>query len=62
LRLNGRLAPTRIVVASTHKLIVKFDRAATIAILSVGDHVPVNVTGLIGPFSFEGKDVIRVTQ
>jgi len=62
LRLNGRIAPTRVVVASSHKLIVKFNRAAVIAILPVGEHVEVRVSGSAGRLSFEGKDVIRVTQ
>jgi hypothetical protein len=62
LRLNGRVAPTRVTVSSTHKLIVKFDRAAVIAILPVGEHVEVRVTGTAGRLSFEGRDVIRVTQ
>jgi hypothetical protein len=62
LRLNGRVAPSRVVVASTHKLIVKFNRAAVIAILPVGEHVEVRVSGSAGRLSFEGRDTIRVTQ
>jgi hypothetical protein len=62
LRLNGHVAPTRVVVSSTHKLTVSFNRAAVIAILSVGDHVAVQVDGTLGRLSFQGKDLIRVTQ
>ena len=42
------------------ELTVKFKRDDVIAVLPVGDHVPVHVTGTIGSTSFEGVDIIRV--
>ena len=39
---------------------VKFDRSSVIAVLPVGDHVPVHVTGRIGITTFEGVDFIMV--
>jgi hypothetical protein len=62
LRLNGRVPVSRVVSSSGHKLIVKFDRAAVIAILPVGAQVEVKVTGTVGGLAFQGHDVIRVTQ
>jgi hypothetical protein len=41
-------------------LMVKFKRSAVIAVLSVGNHVPVHVTGMVGTTQFEGVDVIRM--
>ena len=39
---------------------VKFDRSAVQAILSVGDEVEITVTGEVGGTPFEGSDTIRV--
>ena len=39
---------------------VKFDRSSVIAVLPVGDHVPVHVTGRVGGATFEGVDFIKV--
>ena len=42
------------------ELTVKFKRDDVIAVLPVGNHVPVHVTGTIGSTSFGGVDIIRV--
>jgi hypothetical protein len=42
------------------ELKVKFDRSAVLALLPIGNHVPVHVTGKIGSATFEGVDFIRV--
>jgi hypothetical protein len=39
---------------------VKFSRSAVIAVLPVGYHVPVHVTGTVAGTHFEGVDFIRV--
>ena len=39
---------------------VKFNRAALEAIVPVGDHVPVTVTGMVGGRFYSGTDTIRV--
>ncbi len=44
------------------ELKVKFDRSSALAVLPIGDHVPVHVTGTIGNTAFEGVDFIRVMQ
>ncbi len=44
------------------ELTVKFKRDDVIAVLPVGDHVPVHVTGMIGSTSFGGVDIIRVVS
>ena len=49
----------RVVSSSGHKLIVKFDRNAVIAILPVGAQVEVTVTGTARGIAFQGRDVIR---
>jgi hypothetical protein len=43
-------------------LMVKFNRSAIINLLPDGDHVPVHVTGKVGPATFEGVDIIRVMK
>jgi hypothetical protein len=43
-------------------LIVKFRRSDVIAVLPMGDKVPVNVTGKVGATTFEGVDIIRVIK
>jgi fibronectin type 3 domain-containing protein/flagellar hook assembly protein FlgD len=60
LRLNG-VVPVKNVV-STHgsKITVKFDRAAVAALLPVGDHVQVRVTGTLSGLPFQAVDYIRV--
>ncbi len=42
------------------ELMVKFKRSDVIAILPVGEHVLVHVTGKVGTMTFEGVDTIRV--
>ena len=43
-------------------LMVKFSRQAVSLALSDGDHVPVTVTGTVGPRLFTGTDTIRVKR
>jgi hypothetical protein len=43
-------------------LMVKFNRADVISLLPSGDNVQVMVTGTVGPVTFEGVDVIRVSH
>lgn len=43
-------------------LMVKFRRSAVASVLGTGDRVPVHVTGRVGGVSFEGVDLIRVTE
>ena len=61
LRLNETVPAQRKVSCEGSRITVKFDRAAVIAVLPVGDHVEVRVTGTIHGFAFIARDSIRVT-
>ncbi|HEY2944842.1 MAG TPA: hypothetical protein VGN09_20575, partial [Vicinamibacteria bacterium] len=61
LRLNETVAVQRFVSCHGGRITVKFDRSAVIAVLAVGNHVEVRVTGTIRGFAFIARDFIRVT-
>jgi hypothetical protein len=61
-RLNGVVPVKRVVQTKGRELLVKFDRAAVIGVLSLGDHVEVRVTGTLQGLSFAGVDYIRVIR
>jgi subtilase family serine protease/fibronectin type 3 domain-containing protein len=60
LRLNDAVPVQRKVSCEGRRITVKFDRAAVIAVLPVGDHVEVRVTGTIHGLAFTARDFIRV--
>jgi hypothetical protein len=60
LRLNDTVHVQRKVSCQGSRITVKFDRAAVIAVLPVGDHVEVRVTGTIHGLAFTARDFIRV--
>jgi subtilase family serine protease/flagellar hook assembly protein FlgD len=60
LRLNDAVPVQRKVSCQGSRMTVKFDRAAVIAVLPVGDHVEVRVTGTIHGLAFTARDFIRV--
>jgi hypothetical protein len=62
LRLNGSVPVDRVVVLHGRELAVRFDRAATIAVLPLGDSVEVRVTGTIRGLPFVAVDHIRVIE
>jgi len=63
LRLNGAVSIERVVAwPGEHDLIVKFDRAAAIAVLPLGDHVEVRVSGVVRGLTFVTVDYIRVIR
>jgi hypothetical protein len=61
-RLNGVVPVKRVVHAKGRELLVKFDRAAVVGVLSPGDHVEVRVTGTLQGLPFAGVDHIRVIE
>ena len=61
LRLNDTVPAQRMVSCHGGRITVKFDRAAVIAALPVGDHVEVRVTGTIRGLALIARDFIRVT-
>jgi hypothetical protein len=60
LRLNETVPIHHVVTRNRNKLIVKFDRAATLAVLPNGEEVEVRVTGTLSGRAFLGRDHIRV--
>jgi hypothetical protein len=62
LRLNGVVPVKRVVTIQGNELKVKFDRAAVAAILPVGNHVEVRVTGTVAGLAFAAVDQIRGKQ
>jgi hypothetical protein len=61
-RLNGVVPVKRVVHAHKRELVVKFDRAAVIGVLPLGDKVEVRVTGTLQGLPFVGVDHIRVIE
>jgi subtilase family serine protease len=61
-RLNGVVPVKRVVHAHRRELVVKFDRAAVIGVLPLGDKVEVRVTGTLQGLPFVGVDHIRVIE
>ena len=61
-RLNGVVPVDRVVLVHKRELVVKFDRAAVIGVLPLGDHVEVRVTGTLQGLPFVGVDHIRVIE
>jgi subtilase family serine protease len=59
-RLNGVVPVDRVVSISGRRLTVKFNRAAVIAVLPLGQSVEVRVTGLLRGVPFSAVDRIRV--
>jgi subtilase family serine protease/Tol biopolymer transport system component/flagellar hook assembly protein FlgD len=62
LRLNETVPILRVVSTHDGTLIVKFKRSAVNAILPLGDHVEVRVSGKVKTLPFTSKDYIRVTE
>lgn len=62
IRLNGVVPVKRVVYAHHQELVVKFDRAAVIGVLPLGNHVEVRVTGTLQGLPFVGVDHIRVIE
>ena len=60
IRLNGTVTVKTVVSVSGNRLTVRFARAAVNAILSVGDHVEVRVSGPLLGTTFLARDVVRV--
>jgi hypothetical protein len=61
-RLNGVVPVDRVVLARKRELVVKFDRAAVIGVLPLGDSVEVRMTGTLRGLPFAGVDYIRVIE
>jgi hypothetical protein len=61
-RLNGTVPVKRVVQVKARELLLKFDRAAVIGVLPLGDDVEVRVTGTVEGLAFAGVDHIRVIE
>jgi hypothetical protein len=61
-RLNGAVPVERVVHVKKRELLLKFDRAAVIGVLPLGDSVEVRVTGTLRGLPFAGIDHIRVIE
>jgi len=62
IRLNGVVPVKRVVEKKGQVLVVKFDRAAVLAVLPLGSSVEVRVTGTLQGLPFAAVDHIRVIQ
>jgi hypothetical protein len=61
-RLNGVVAVERVVDVDDEVLVLKFDRAAVIAVLPLGSSVEVRVSGTLAGLPFVAVDHIRVIE
>jgi subtilase family serine protease/Tol biopolymer transport system component/flagellar hook assembly protein FlgD/fibronectin type 3 domain-containing protein len=61
-RLNGVVPVERVVNERGQELLLKFDRAAVIGVLPLGESVEVRVTGTLEGVPFAGVDHIRVIE
>jgi hypothetical protein len=61
-RLNGVVAVERVVDVDDEELVLKFDRAAVIAVLPLGSSVEVRVSGTLAGLPFVAVDYIRVIE
>jgi hypothetical protein len=62
IRLNGTVPVDRVVNVKPHELKVKFDRAATIAVLMPGASVEIRITGLLDGQPFLAVDHVKVIE
>jgi hypothetical protein len=62
LRFNGVALPVQLVAIEDHHVVVKIKRKALAALLRVGSHVEVHVSGTVAGFPFDGVDYVRVKE
>jgi hypothetical protein len=62
LRLNEKVPVKKVVKAQDHELVVRFARAAVLAVLPNGTKVEVRVGGTVAGYAFVAKEHIKVTR